>query len=117
MQEYLNCSMKTGMYVSFPSFDTNDLDPLSFVQVLAINQKYITAKSCKPLQDDNNKLMIQVSVQPLERMLPFGADVTSSQQAEAFIYGDERPLPIQLPLSPNDRPQVLQWRNHGQSDL
>ena len=119
MQEYLNCSLKTGIYISFPSLDhSDDHDDFSFVQVVAINQKCIGPKQCKPAgdDDDNPNMMTQVSCQQLERMLPFG-DASSQQQAEVFIFEDDLPLKIQMPLSPKDRPNVLRWENCGQSEL
>ena len=120
MQEYLHCSLAAGMYVSFPSLDSADYhDAISFVQVLAKNQKCIGPTQCKPLRDDSDSLLTTVSVQPFERMLPFlgGVGAAQLQQADIFMFEDERPLPIQLPFSPDDRPNILRWENHGQSEL
>ena len=118
MQEYLNHSLEPGVYISFPSLDYDESDATSFVQVLAKNQKCITATTCTPLHDASDSSSLTVSVQPLERMLPFGLNSqVSLQQAEVFIFEDECPLPIQLPFSPSDRRNFLQWDNHGQSEL
>ena len=114
MAEYLKCSLQPGIYISFPSLDDDDHDALSFVQVLAIDQKCITPEQCQPLEDNDSGT--QVSCQPLERMIPLG-DIASSQQADVYIFEDDRPLKIHMALSPDDRPHVLRWHNAGQSGL
>ena len=53
MREYLIASLRPGMCVSMPSDDTSDdHDPYTFAQILAVQQRVTTVQTCIPKSED-----------------------------------------------------------------
>jgi hypothetical protein len=100
------------MYISMPQIgaDTDVEDELAFYQVLALAQTVVTADRCAPLTVAADSKYIEISVQPLERMLP-----ALASQAEVFSFVDELPIAMHVAIGSSGRRDILQWDHVGPS--
>ena len=119
MREYLLASLQPGMYVSIPNPDaSDDHDPYIFAQILAVQQKVTTVQTCIPKSEDPDSCFLSVSMQQFERMLQFGDDPASLDQADLFVFQDEVPIDFQWGACvPEDRCKYLQWDHLGDSSI
>jgi len=71
MREYLLASLHANQWISFPRRELDE-EVIVFAQVLAVESKVTTVDTCRPTHFVK-KPFLQVTLQPLEHMLPFDA--------------------------------------------
>ena len=100
------------MYISIPQagVDTDVEDDLSFYQVVALKQTVVSADRCVPLAVADNSMYMEISVQPMERMLP-----ASAVEADVFSFVDELPMSMHVAVGSSERRNILQWDHVGPS--
>lgn len=117
MAHFLRQSLKPGMYISWPRERADELDDrLEFVQILAVDQRTVTADECKPLDGadpDTSALALELSIQPLDRMSP--SDWLAATEADVFAFGDEVPTTRQCHFPSANRHEILVWKHEKDS--
>jgi hypothetical protein len=83
MREFLTACLVPGMYVSMPQAVVNSdvEDDLAFYQILALKQTVVSADRSVPLAVSGDSMYMEISVQPMDRMLP-----ATAVEADVFSF-------------------------------
>ena len=112
MQEFLTACLVPGMYVSMPAAGVNSdvEDDLAFYQILALKQTVVSADRSVPLTVSGDSMYMEISVQPMDRMLP-----ATAVEADVFSFADDLPMSMHVAIGSKDRARILQWDHVGPS--